>query len=72
MNNLTFLLIIVSIIFLSYAEGYIIVKRFVLSHEEDKQKRFDKINLISAVQKVTYFIGVVNATIFLIVYNILS
>ncbi len=72
MNNLTFLLIIVSIIFLSYAEGYIIVKRFVLPHEEDKQKRFDKINLISAVQKVTYFIGVVNATIFLIVYNILS
>ena len=72
MNTLTFLLIIISLVFLSYAEGYIIVKRFVLPYEGNKQNRFDKINVISAVQKVTYIIGVENATIFLIVYNILS
>lgn len=72
MSTLTFFLIILSIVFLSYVESYIVVKRFVLPHEEDKQKRFDKINVISAVQKVTYIFGVVNATIFLIAYNILS
>lgn len=72
MSTLTFFLIILSIVFLSYVESYIVVKRFVLPYEEDKQKRFDKINVISAVQKVTYIFGVANATIFLIVYNILS
>lgn len=72
MSTLTFFLIILSIVFLSYVESYIVVKRFVLPYEEDKQKRFDKINVISAVKKVTYIFGVANATIFLIVYNILS
>ncbi|WP_285004767.1 hypothetical protein [Lactococcus garvieae] len=72
MSTLTFFLIILSIVFLSYVESYIVVKRFVLPHEGDKQKRCDKINVISAVQKVTYIFGVANATIFLIVYNILS
>lgn len=72
MNTLTFLLMIISLVFLSYVEGYIIVKRFVLPHEGDKQKRCDKISVILAVQKVMYFIGVTNATIFLIAYNILS